>query len=274
MATGFQQRGTKHSGQHQVIHNMVATGSVSWQCKNVAGDEGQTESQSHAFLAPPVQLDSTTADQIGAALMHTLEKHLFAGLSFETWFDTVAASFGRVSFHIVADSAASNLKLCWKLMAFFKKEGDRCGVLTTSHFNACMLHQLSRMLTMCLEKQQVTASLYSLTRLNQHGPTRRKTWEALESLLQEKFVYQPGEVPIGTPRSSREFRLALLRLLTGFWTWNEPTTTKEVCLEQLFKFFNGDLMSDNLTHYCTGCCQNQQDALNKARMPNAPHAAY
>lgn len=57
-----------------------------------------------------------------------------------------------------------------------------------SHFGACLLHQMSRILVHNLERQQVAASLYSLTGLCQHTLLRTKTWEALQAVLKEEMT--------------------------------------------------------------------------------------
>lgn len=91
--------------------------------------------------------------------MRGLETHLF-GLTFETWLRSVGHDYSRVNFFIVADSASSNVKLTWKLLSWLKTQGEHLNVLVTSHYAPCLIHQMARILTMNLERQQVTFVLH------------------------------------------------------------------------------------------------------------------
>ena len=109
--------------------------------------------------------------------------------------------------------------------------------------------------------------MFSITRLHQSSSLRRKTRQAMLDVLSQRFVYHRGLPPVG-PTSEQSFRSLLLQLLVGYWNFDleEPTTLKEEHLCSLFKFFNGDLRSEELTHYCSGpeCCSSKQHAVNKA----------
>ncbi len=238
---------------------MVSTGFASWQH---SGGSWREE-----FIMPPVQLDSTKSKQLAAGLTLSLDRHLL-GMGLEVWMDVIARKFATLQICVVADSAAANLKLLWKFMAYMQLQGKRVESLVLGYFNPCLLHQLARVLVMNLERAALHASLYSITRLNQHTPLRAKTWTAVVSLLKDHFKFELGIPPIGLRRSTADgsFRRNLMRLLTGFWDWEQPSTSKQEALLELFTFFNGDLMSEtSLVHFCSGCCQNRQHSLDKVR---------
>lgn len=256
LQTKYRERADRYSGQHHFMRNFVMTGSVTW-C-------GPEERGCEDILTPPIQLDSTNADQITASLMLSFERFLFGNMSFQTWLGIAAEKFSHINFFVIADSASANIKLSWKLLSFLQEQGRRNNTIVTAAFAPCLLHQLSRMVAANLEKQKVSAAIYSLSRLNQFGPTRSKTREALITLLSERFVFRRGPIPPGTERSSPEFRHRLLQLLTGHWDFEEPSTVKHEALTTLFSFFNGDLAKETQWfHYCQGCCASKQDAINK-----------
>ena len=266
MQHGYRQRGDRHAGQHQHIHNFVATGSVGWESK---GFETPAVTECHDLVLPPVQLENTTSEQIAAALMLSLERWLLNGVGFETWMNTMSRKCDRISLCVVADSAASNMKLTWRLLSYFQALGARAGMAATGHFAQCILHQLARILVTALERYRVSPAMYSITRLNQNTATRSKTWEALKGLLAERFVYTCGPVPPDTRRASPEFRRNLKKLLIGYWDFEEPSTTKQALVTQLFDFFNGDIADEKRwCHFCKpGCCKNKQEAMNKVGGP-------
>lgn len=266
-------RADRHSGHHQFVHNLVTSGVIQWKHGAQGAD---AVSKGHEVICPPVQLDSTTAEQIAAGLSLSLEKHLLDGLSLEVWMDVLSRNYGRLNFFVVADSAASNVRLLWRLLAYIQKQGKRVNVLVTGCYAPCLLHQVSRMLTMTLERQGVNAALYSVTRLNQHSVFRKKTWVALQAVLRERYVYVAGPIPPGTARSSAPYRESLMKVLTGWWDWETNSHAKEQNLRNLFSHFNGDIMDEGrLTHYChSGCCENAHHSLNKVPWQNQLGAAF
>lgn len=50
--------------------------------------------------------------------------------------------------------------------------------------------------TLNLERQMVSAPLFSITRLNQHSVLRRKTWDVMQKLLHQKFSFRAGSPPL------------------------------------------------------------------------------
>ena len=94
-----------------------------------------------------------------------------------------------------------------------------------------------------------------------------KTEKALEEELQRRFHFQRGPPPHG-PTSSREFREQLVKLLVGSWDFDEASSCNEKAVEDLFAFFNGNLLrEDQWSHYCVNdeCCSNRAEAMSKAR---------
>jgi len=75
-----------------------------------------------------------------------------------------------------------------------------------------------------------------------------------------------GAPDSGKERCSPQFRHELLRLLTGWWDFEEASSMKQLQLVQLFQFFNGDIYDEGpLVHYCSGpdCCRNESHSLSR-----------
>ena len=244
---------SKVKGRHEVIHNLVSCGTVGWLT------EGEREQ--HEILFPPVTLQSTTAEQIGAGLCHNFEQHLTT-VSWPTLFQQISGSFGAVHFNIVADSAAPNLKLVRHMLQFLCKAGEQAGLCVTGVFLPCLLHQVSRIIVVALDRNHVSAPLYSVSRLNQHTVLREKTWKSLHDELHRRFRWIRGPPP-NENLSSPAFRRPLLQLLAGNW----QTSEEPEMVASLLNFFNGDLRDpDNWYHYCSeGCCSSRRESLSKAR---------
>ena len=137
LVPGYRQKAGRPCGQYEVIHNLVCTGHVSW---NKDGS-----SQFESFVLPPVQLERTNAPQISAGLCVSLERHLFNKLGWETWLQSLAATYSQLNVFIMADSASANIKLTWRLCSWLQKKGKQYGINVSVHYNPCMLHQVARM---------------------------------------------------------------------------------------------------------------------------------
>ena len=125
---------------------------------------GQREQ--HELVLPPVQLNSTDAPQLAAAVAHTLEAHVFHS-SLPEFLEKAARTYGSLNFSLVADCASANLKFIRHFLSYVQAEGAERGLLVTATFAPCMLHQLARIPTMKMSLQGVSAPLFSVTRLMQ-----------------------------------------------------------------------------------------------------------
>ena len=123
------------------MHSMVTVATVSW--------EHAKSQESHPVVFPPLQLDATNADQIGAGILINLQRHLLNDLEFEIWLETIASKYSRVKLFIVADSASANVKLTWRFMSYVQNLCKRLKILATCNFNPCLLHQIARMVAPC-----------------------------------------------------------------------------------------------------------------------------
>lgn len=138
LKTQYRQRADRSSGSHEIVHNLVCTGHAAW--------KRGCESECHPFIVPPVQLERTTASQIGAGVMVSIERHLLNNVGFETWLQTLSATYSRLNVFFMADSASANIKLTWKLSAWIQKKGKEYGLDVSVHYHPCMLHQVARII--------------------------------------------------------------------------------------------------------------------------------
>lgn len=114
------------------------TGAVSW--------PGNKEE----LIFPPLQVDRTTADFLAAGIAHNLA---FVRPLPDLIKD--ASLFSQVQFLVVADSASANCKLLPRLFAYLQKELPQ----SVAFFSPCLLHQMSRLVVMNLERQGVCSPL-------------------------------------------------------------------------------------------------------------------
>ena len=122
--------------------------------------------ETHPFVFPPVQLERTTAPQITAGIMMSLERYLLNCIGFETWLQTMARSFSSLNVFIIADSASANVKLTWKMGAFLLRKGEQHGVHVSVHYHACMLHQVARIVVTGLSLSRIVVPLCSVWHLS------------------------------------------------------------------------------------------------------------
>lgn len=263
MYPGHGKRPDRERGRHEVIHCLVCDGTASWVSESNAHEI-------HETIFPPVQIQNTTSGQIAAALVHLLETHLF-GVRIHAFLRLLAVSFSSLHFHMVADSAAANLRLVAKILQFLSTEGKTCNLSVTASFFPCSLHQVARLVIMNLERQKVSAALYSISRLYQSTPLRQKTLASLIEVLRARFDYQVG-FPPRDETATPEFRSDLLRMLTNNWSSDSDSARVSNGIDDhiiaLLRFFNGNLTdAEKWSHYCSGpeCCPNKRASLNKAK---------
>ena len=213
---------------------------------------------------PPVQLESTTAEQLAAGTSHCFKSFLL-GMEWQPFFERVSKAVSSVNVSIVADSAAANLKVVRHLLQFLQQAGRSAGVMVTGLFFPCCLHQMARIVVIALEQRDVSSALFSITRLAQHSVLRTKTWECLKRELQSRFDYVRSHPP-RLPTNAPVFRQKLAQILLGTWQERAPCSAHEKAVVEILSFFNGDLRSeDRWTHFCPqGCCTNKKEAQSKA----------
>ena len=221
-------------GSLEYAHSMVMTA-----CVDIRDHLGTCKQE---VVLPPKELGSCKSTQLGCALLQSLEQHLF-GTSLEVFINQVASKFTGLNIVNTGDAASANVKTAELLFTYVKKVAREHGLVATSCFTFCSLHQLARILSLHLERQALTAAMYSISRLHQHKSTREKTRQHLKRLLTQRFEYKV-EVPPFCQFTRRLFRQHLLSLLTGAWNGEEEidkSLTRAKLVEETLRFFNGDL---------------------------------
>lgn len=220
--------------------------------------------EKNEIVFPPRKLQSTGASHIGTAVVRNLEECLL-GCSLDVALLEMSAKYHSINFISCGDSASGNLKMISEFYSYIQEEARKCNTTLTSVFTPCMLRQYSRILALHLEHQALTASLFSVTRLNSHSTTREKTLKTMKVLLEKNFDYREGQQPPSEPFTPTK-RRALVSLLTGSWEGEQDhveMSNIQKSLVKLLEFFNGNLLdSGKWSHYCpAGCHENKQKAL-------------
>eukprot|EP00438_Fugacium_kawagutii_P016686 Skav223980 [mRNA] locus=scaffold1107:333114:333791:- [translate_table: standard] len=215
-------------------------------------------------------MSSTASQHIGTAVDQNFQ--LLFGSNVKETVLSLAKTHGCVNFVCVGDAASANLKFAAHFFAYLRELGEKSNVTLTTLFTHCGLHQMSRILGLFLERQSLKSALYSVTRLHQHSSIREKTRECMRLLLIQRFVYKENECPPAGRFTSTDFRKLLLHLLTGTWDGESDDdhlkSARQEAVEELLKFFNGNIMDDQAwTHYCNGCHQNRHEALQHVLWP-------
>ena len=247
------------TGGTEFIHSLVSTACVSW--VDPSGNERQED-----IMLPPRQMTSTSAAHIGSALTSNLETHLL-GCTLEEAVHRFAGVYDSVGVHCVGDSAKSNIKAIRELFAYLLQLGRSAGVMVTCSFTACMLHQLMRIVLLLLEHKQLTASLYSITRIHLSSVSRRRTFATVRELLERRFVFHPDSVPPDCPATDPFFRARLKDMLAGAWDGmveEDDFQRKSGLVDDLLRFFNGNLLDRNQwVHHCSGCHKDKSHAMHE-----------
>lgn len=245
----------------EFAHSFVSTAVV--QCCDQLG----TTKEEVVF--PCRKLSTTSAQHVGTAMVSNLE-YLF-GSDLNNAIQKLAATHTCVNFMAVGDAATSNVKSIAQFFQYMAKLGKTHGIVVTSCFSVCQLHQLSRILALFLERQALTAAIYSVSRLHQHSTTRDLTKNAMKLLLQRRFVFRANAMPPASQLTSATSRRSLLCLLTETWRGEDDDANLEIgkrkaaAVQACLDFFNGDLLNQQQwTHYCSGCCSGREESLQKA----------
>ena len=187
----------KQAGRHQIDHYLVASGSMAW---SGCGPQHLDRKEDVVFM--PLQIERTT----GLFLMAGLEMCFQQSIgSLKTFVEDSASKFGLLQFLTVADAAPANVSMLGKLFSWLQ---DLNSTYSSAHpeqeaslllacFVPCLLHQLSRVLVLNLERQQLTNKLFCVTRLVQQTPLRKSLIRILVAgiggmawhLLQQFFDY-------------------------------------------------------------------------------------
>ena len=162
----------KQAGRHQIDHYLVASGSMAW---SGCGPQHLDRKEDVVFM--PLQIERTT----GLFLMAGLEMCFQQSIGSLKTFEDSASKFGLLQFLTVADAAPANVSMLGKLFSWLQ---DLNSTYSSAHpeqeaslllacFVPCLLHQLSRVLVLNLERQQLTNKLFCVTRLVQQTPLRK-----------------------------------------------------------------------------------------------------
>ena len=235
---------------------MACTGVVSW----TRGPALHKEE----LIFPPQPLDRTTANFLGASLVGHFER-LFS-MPIADFVKLTQSSYKILQWHVVCDAASANMKLVKKFFAFLNGTSGASGQVVLCTIMPCFLHQMSRIVSMTLERHGLSNQLFCLTRLAQQAPTRRAMWEGVSKHLNENFQYQRAFPPPQSATSSPLFRASLFGLLVGEWGGLElPALEKQKPVVEALDFFNGNLTSNVFEHWCKGpqCCENREASLVK-----------
>ena len=122
---------------------MVTTGTVAW-CDHQAG-----HTRTEDLVFPPLQLARTTATYLIGGLLRNL-RYL---TSLDKLVDDAAEKFSLILFQCVCDSATANTKALPRLFSWLQARSEKC----VGAFAPCLLHQMSRILVMNLERQSVSS---------------------------------------------------------------------------------------------------------------------
>ena len=219
----------------------------------------------------PRELDRTQASDIGSGLVKNIEASV--GKPFEEWLGQALSTYASVNFVATGDSASANVKLILQLFTFLRQFAatrvDAGSGIITGVFTPCFLHQAARLLALRLDHAKLTPCLFSITRLQQHSASRNACKKAMQVLLKQKFRFFRGEEPPTCFMTSSLGRNGLYQLLTGVWTGEaddtESSTYRKETLQKCLKFFNGNLLSGEFSHYCPNdrCHHSERDALNE-----------
>ena len=193
------------------------------------------------------------------------------GTGWQTFFHTISKNFNSIHFAVVADSAASNLRFLRHWLKYLRNMALDASITLTATFCPCLLHQMSRVVDLNLQRQgeagqSLSAALFSISRLSQHSVLREKTKKALFAELHTRFRWERGNPP-EMPTNRAEFRSTLVQILCGTWGQSAPSAEEQQRLNELFTFFNGNLLQEEFwQHYCRGpeCCETERAGLNQA----------
>ena len=194
-------------------------------------------------------------------------------MTFESFLRKIAETYRCFRLVLVADSAASNIKFLLALLVWLSNLSTQTGLLMLAYFDACMLHQLARIIIAVCDWIDVTNGMYSITRIHQQTRNQDQTKSAILHGVRigDLFKFYPaGQHPPATPTTGSSFRANLLQLLFANWTCHGADIDKGSCSANqqawtdAFAFFNGCLLLSHLSHLCNGCCKNEREAKAKA----------
>ena len=144
-----QRRKFFQTGRYELASFMVTTGCVGWHA---------LESEGHGFhkeelLFVPLELQRCTAQ----FLVHAIVKN-FSFLCPLLDLLKKVETFSCVQFLVTGDSAPANCKALPHIFSFLQSQSPNC----LASFSPCLLHQLSRMLVLNMERQCVSSALPGL----------------------------------------------------------------------------------------------------------------
>lgn len=252
----------KTRGANELVHSMVSSGCISARFPHSHVKE--------EIVWPPRELVSTQAQHIATGLIQNLE--MLMGMPFKEALEQLSDRFGSIGFILVGDAASANMKFVNQFFAYLLQLGNQSEALVTCVFTQCCLHQMSRLLALHLEHHRLSASLFSVSRLNQQSNARDQVKHAMKQLLKAKFEYRPNQTPPESFFQSAGTRSKLLNLLGGTWEGEdgsepEVASARLSVLKETLEFFNGDLfVHSRWTHFCRGCHANEGQALEHAAL--------
>lgn len=134
------------TGRYEVANFMVTTGCVGW---HGAGPQGHGLHKEE-LLFVPMELQRQTAQYLVCAIVKN-----FAFLCPLLDLLKNVEAFNSVQFLVTGDSAPANIKALPHLFAFLQSQSPKF----LASFSPCLLHQLSRVLVLNMERQCVSSAL-------------------------------------------------------------------------------------------------------------------
>ncbi len=119
---------------------------------------------------------------------------------------------------------------------------------------------------MLLERAKQVGPAYSLTRVLQLRRQKQIFSDAVLAVLHQEQIWEPHVPCPVRDTSSQTFRTCLATLLKASWDSTQiMTKDKEWAstVDEFLAFWNGDLTTDILKHYCNGCCKSEAECISK-----------
>ncbi len=247
------------------------SGSVSASSSSSPGsfDVQSAQCNFQEFHTPPPVIKSGTASCIYSAVDATSPSFSLASLS--GW---AAHDADRVCIlNDCPDNARSNLR-CKKATA-----EELPGNMLYDMFCGCTAHKLHNSTVKVSGESKLVGHVHACSFVMSLASRRQQLQEALEEVVSIELKSIPGQAPPECREWSREVlkhtalaRTELVRAAVdedGIAPPGRNMKTEQVVVPQLLEFLNGDIRSDQIEHYCRGCCQDEHGVTTRESQVNA-----
>ena len=214
--------GRNAKGSAETVNSLVSSACVVW-------SDGLGEACSQELVFPPREIANCNSEQIFRGIINNWEQYAL-GSSFDAFFEAASKLYHHISVSAVGDSASANVKGIAELFAYLRQLAAKHDIMLTGIFCPCYVHQFVRVLLLHLEHRDISAALYSVSRLHQQSTTRQQTKSALKQALAERFHFVPDSLPPVCPTTRPEFRRHLHEVLLCDWLPTEDACYELCCL--------------------------------------------